>query len=199
MPSTDRLTKAQQREATVARLIEIARTVFTEQGYANAATEDIVAQAGVTRGALYHHFGSKEGLFLAVVEMVQQDVGQRVEAAAAVHDDVWDQLLAGCAAFLGASRDPQVQRIMLLDAPAVLGWSAWRELDARYSMHSLREALAELMARGQIAPLPLDALTHLLSGAMNEVALWLAQSADPEALEEAVQTLTHMLRGLRRA
>jgi AcrR family transcriptional regulator len=198
MPSSERLTKAQQREATITRLTEIARQVFTEQGYANAATEDIVAQAGVTRGALYHHFGSKEGLFLAVVEAVQQDVGQRVEAAAAPHADVWDQLLAGCAAFLGASRDPQVQRIMLLDAPAVLGWTVWRELDARYSMSALRAALAELMTNGQLMPLPLDALTHLLSGAMNEAALWVAQSADPHALDEAVQTLTQLLMGLRR-
>jgi AcrR family transcriptional regulator len=198
MSSSERLTKAQQREATITRLTEIARQVFTEQGYANAATEDIVAQAGVTRGALYHHFGSKEGLFLAVVEAVQQDVGQRVEAAAAHHTDVWDQLLAGCAAFLGASRDPQVQRIMLLDAPAVLGWTVWRELDARYSMSALRAALAELMTNGQLMPLPLDALTHLLSGAMNEAALWVAQSADPHALDEAVQTLTQLLMGLRR-
>jgi AcrR family transcriptional regulator len=192
------VTKAQQREATTARLIEIAREVFTEQGYASAPTEEIVRLAGVTRGALYHHFGSKEGLFAAVLDAVQQDVGRRVGAAADAHDDLWEQLVAGCAAFLETSRDPQVQRIMLVDAPAVLGWAAWRELDAQYSMKSLRELLEALMARGDLAPLPLDALTHLLSGAMNEAALWIAQSDNPAALDEATTALRHLLESLRR-
>ncbi|MBE2271234.1 MAG: TetR/AcrR family transcriptional regulator [Anaerolinea sp.] len=191
-------TKVQQREATTARLIEIARSEFTEKGYANAATEEIVRLAGVTRGALYHHFGSKEGLFHAVLDRVQQDVGSRVEMAADQHSDAWEQLKAGCAAFLEATRDPQVQRIMLVDAPAVLGWSAWRSLDAQYSMSSLREGLQALMTAGELAPLPLDALTHLLSGAMNEAALWIAQSDHPAALEEAVMTLHHLLDALRR-
>lgn len=191
------MTKVQQREATVTRLVEVARKVFTEQGYANASTEDIVRLAGVTRGALYHHFGSKEGLFKAVLGAVQQDVADRIERASESHVDVWEQLMAGCAVFLEASRDPQVQRIMLVDAPAVLGWSVWREFDAQYSMKSLRNALETLMAQGELSPLPLDALTHLLSGAMNEAALWITQSDQPEALDEAVIALNHLLESLR--
>jgi AcrR family transcriptional regulator len=191
-------TKAQQREATTSRLIEVASEIFTRDGYTNAATEEIVHLAGVTRGALYHHFGSKEGLFQAVLGHVQGQVGLKVEAAAAQHQDMWEQLIAGCIAFLEVSLEPQVQRIMLIDAPAVLGWSLWRELDAQHSMKSLREALAELTDQGQIARLPLDALTHLLSGAMNEAALWIAQSNDPErTLAEAAQALKHMLNALR--
>ncbi len=191
-------TKAQQRAATTARLIEVAREEFTTRGYAEAATEEIVRLAGVTRGALYHHFGSKEGLFHAVLDAVQQDVGQRVEAAAGQHIDRWEQLIAGCAAFLEASRDPDVQQIMLIDAPAVLGWTAWRELDAQYSMKSLREALESLLASGELVPLSLDALTHLLSGAMNEAALWIAQSDQPAALDESVTALRHLIYALRR-
>jgi AcrR family transcriptional regulator len=191
-------TKAEQRAATTARLIEVAREQFTTHGYADAPTEDIVRIAGVTRGALYHHFGSKEGLFHAVLDAVQHDVGERVEAAAGQVEGTWEQLIAGCAAFLEASRDPQVQRIMLIDAPAVLGWAAWRELDAQYSMKSLGEALAALQAQGELAPLSLDALTHLLSGAMNEAALWIAQSDQPAALDEAVAALRHLLAALRR-
>jgi AcrR family transcriptional regulator len=192
------MTKAQQREATTARLIEVACAIFTRDGYANAATEEIVQQAGVTRGALYHHFGSKEGLFQAVLNEVQRQVGGRIEAATAGHHDIQAQLIAGCSAFLEASLDPQVQRIMLIDAPAVLGWSLWRELDAQYSMKSLREALEALMAEGSLPRLPLDALTHLLSGAMNEAALWIAQAPDPQAaLAEGVEALTYLLKALR--
>lgn len=191
------VTKAQQREATIARLIEVAREVFTRDGYASAATEEIVQIAGVTRGALYHHFGSKEGLFQAVFETLQRQMSQRIEAAAAEHDDVWDQLRAGCQVFLEAGTDPEVQRILLVDAPAVLGWSVWREFDSQNSMKSLHSALGELVNQGRITPIPLDALTHLLSGAMNEAALWIAQSADaPRALAESIQVLELLLQGL---
>lgn len=193
------MTKAQQREATTARLIEVACAIFTRDGYANAATEEIVHEAGVTRGALYHHFGSKEGLFKSVLQEVQRQVGVRIENATEGKQDVQEQLIAGCVAFLEASLDPQVQRIMLIDAPAVLGWSVWREYDAEYSMKSLREALATLMADGRLPALSLDALTHLLSGAMNEAALWIAQSPNPQvALEEGVQSLTWLLQSLQR-
>jgi AcrR family transcriptional regulator len=198
MTNATHMTKVQQREATTQRLIEIACEVFTRDGYANAATEDIVQIAGVTRGALYHHFGSKQGLFEAVLGAVQQKVGQRINQVTSETDDVWEQLIVGSVAFLEASLDPQVQRIMLIDAPSVLGWSVWREMDAQHSMKSLREGLAELIEQGQLPQLPLDALTHLLSGAMNEAALWIAQSDNPQAaLAEAAQSLKHMLNALR--
>lgn len=193
-----RTTKQQQREATTARLIEIAHDIFTRDGYAAAATDDIVQLAGVTRGALYHHFGSKEGLFRAVLEAVQQDVGRRVDAAANAYADPWMQLKAGCAAYLEASCDPQVQRVMLVDAPSVLGWAQWREIDAQFSMKALREGISALIDARQIALLPIDALTHLLSGAMNEAALWIAGSSAPaQALAEATTTLDHLLESLR--
>jgi AcrR family transcriptional regulator len=198
MNKTPRMTKVQQREATIARLIEIACEIFTRDGYANAATEEIVQQAGVTRGALYHHFGSKEGLFQAVLSHIQQQVGLRIEAVVAQQSDMWEQLVAGSIVFLEVSLDPQVQRIMLIDAPSVLGWSLWRELDVQNSMKSLRESLSELMAQGFLPQIPLDALTHMLSGAMNESALWIAQSNDPQsALAEATQALKYLLNSLR--
>jgi len=198
MTKSVHLTKVQQREATIAKLISIARDVFTRDGYANASTEEIVHQAGVTRGALYHHFGSKEGLFQAVLASVQADVGARVEAHSNQTSDIWGQLIGGCIAFLEASLDPQVHRIMLIDAPAVLGWSLWRELDAQHSMASLREVLLELMDEGRIVKLPLTALTHLLSGAMNEGALWIAQSDNPQqALQEACEALVYLIQSLQ--
>jgi len=192
------ITKAEQRAATMHKLVEVARVTFASSGYAAAAMEAIVARAGVTRGALYHHFGSKEGLFQAVLEAVQAEVAARIEAAAAAHDDSWLQLVAGCRAFLEISLDPAVYRVMLLDAPAVLGWQTWRRIDAEQSGRLLEAMLVILVEQGEIKPLPIAALTHLLSGAMNEAALWIAQSRDPrQALAEAVITLETLLLSLR--
>jgi AcrR family transcriptional regulator len=193
-------TKAEQREQTNHELIAIAREIFSRDGYAGAATEEIVARAGVTRGALYHHFGSKEGLFRAVLESVQADIARRVEVAAnnAPRGDGWRQISDGCRAFLEANLDPQVRRIVLIDAPAVLGWEVWREIDAAHSVRLLQMGLRELANAGQIRALPLEAVVHLLSGAMNEAALWIAGSSDPHmALEQAVAGLEAMLTGLK--
>lgn len=193
-------TKAEQREQTIQELIGIARELFSRDGYAGAATEEIVARAGVTRGALYHHFGSKEGLFRAVLEKVQADIAERVEVAAnAAEADNWRQLSAGCRAFLEASLDPQIRRIALIDAPAVLGWEVWREVDAANSARLLQAGLQELADAGQIRALPLVAVAHLLSGAMNEAALWIAGAPDPQiALAEASAGLEALLNGLKK-
>ncbi len=191
--------KSEQREATIQKLIEIGREIFTQQGYAQAATEEIVQRAGVTRGALYHHFGSKEGLFKAVLDDVQREIATRITASAAqIRQDSWGQLLAGCKVFLSASLDPQVRQIVLIDAPAVLGWEVWRKTDEATSMQGLYEILAILMREGRIKPLPLAALVHLLSGAMNEAALWIAQADDPDqALDESIATLETLLGGIK--
>lgn len=196
------LPNAVQADQTTSKLIAIARARFAEHGYAGTGTEELVQAAGLTRGALYHHFGSKEGLFRAVVDDVQREVGERVEAAAAraagVQAGLWDQFVAGCRAFLAASLDPQVQRIMLVDAPAVLGWDAWREMDSQYSLRSLKEVLAAMAEEGLIATESTDAVAHLLSGAMNEAALWIARAQSPRrALGEATAALERLLGALR--
>lgn len=191
-------TKAEQRIITMQSLMEVGRAAFTQHGYADASMEEIVAQAGVTRGALYHHFGSKEGLFKAVLETIQTEVAQRIEESSDAESDLWDQLLAGCRAFLAASLDPAIQRIMLLDAPAVLGWETWRAMDEQHSGQLLHGILTELVNAGQLQPLPITALTRLLSGAMNEAALWIAQSSNPQtALAESILTLEALLQPLR--
>ncbi len=191
-------TKAEQREATMRKLIDIAREMFAAAGYAGAAMEDLVEQAGVTRGALYHHFGSKEGLFRTVLVEIQTEVGQRIMQASERERDPWSQLIAGCRAFLEASLDPAIQRIMLVDAPAVLGWETWRQIDAEQSGRLLEEILIILKDKGLIKPLPTAALTRLLSGAMNEAALWIAQAEHPKnALNEAIETLETLLSALQ--
>lgn len=195
--ANEKVTKAAQTEATTRKLIDIAREQFAAHGYASTATEEVVRLAGVTRGALYHHFGSKEGLFRAAVESVQAEIGARVDAAGDA-GDAWSQLLNGCRAFLMAALDPQARQIVLIDAPAVLGWEAWRAMDEANSMALLRASLAELINAGIILPLPLDALTRLLSGAMNEAALWIATAPErDEALDEAMSALESLLAGVR--
>jgi AcrR family transcriptional regulator len=146
VPSPPR-TKAAQREATVGRLVAHARQAFATQGYADASLTAIVAAAGVTKGALYHHFpGGKPDLFRAVLREVHQEVADRV-AMAAPDASPWTQLLAGCKTFLIASTDPDIQQIMLVDAPAVLGWGVWREFDATTSMQHRRTSCGDSSTR----------------------------------------------------
>jgi AcrR family transcriptional regulator len=188
-PPQDRpTTKLAQREATNETLIGVARTLFARHGYAHTGTEDIVRAAQVTRGALYYHFKNKEDLFKAVLERVQVQIADRIEVAASGSDDLQTQLRLGCRAFLEICLEPDVQRIALIDAPSVVGWSVWREYDAAHAMKSLRTGLEALEI------VPLDATTHLLSGAMNEAALWIAQSDTPaRALEEADAVIQRLL------
>jgi AcrR family transcriptional regulator len=199
MSDKKRLAKAEQGEATIGKFIDVAKEQFSQHGYSRTSTEEIVRLVGVTRGALYHHFGSKEGLFRAVVDAVQQDIAGRVrQAATAAAPDPWLQLTEGCQAYLTTCLDPQIQRIILIDAPAVLGWQTWREIDSLYAMQMLRESLLILSRRGRIRPAPVEALTHLLAGAMTEAALWIAQSENAEeALDEAVAGLEALLDGLK--
>jgi AcrR family transcriptional regulator len=130
-----RRTKAEQSEATRGHLIGTARALFAQRGYGGVGTEEIVQRAHVTRGALYHHFPDKERLFEAVVEAVMRDLhGLLMRAAVKAKSDPWRGLVLGIAEFLRASRRVEILRIALLDAPSVLGWARWRELDARYGL-----------------------------------------------------------------
>jgi AcrR family transcriptional regulator len=190
-------TKAGQREATTRALMLEARRQFVSKGYANVSLAGIVEAAGVTKGALYHHFTGKEDLFRAVLREVQHEVAARI-ATASPGGDSWSQLIAGCEMFLRASTEPEIQQIMLIDAPAVLGWGTWREIDASTSMRQLEHVLTELMKQRVIHRQPVAPLVHLLSGAMNEAALWLAHSDNREQdLAQTMTVLTGMLDALR--
>ncbi|MFG2332726.1 TetR/AcrR family transcriptional regulator [Streptomyces sp. NPDC048604] len=181
--------RAQQRAATRQALLAEGQRRFAADGYHHVVLAEVAQAAGVTKGAAYHHFDSKAGLFRAVVREVQHDLGERVAAAAEQHEDLWEQLRAGCRAFLAAGTDPAVRQILLVDAPTVLGWDEWRTLDEESSARHLTEVLAALAAAGVIADEPVDALARLLSGAMNEAALWIAQGGDPQAAERALDRL----------
>lgn len=190
--------QAQRTEATRARLLGVARQLFTAQGFSAVSAEALVQQAGLTRGALYHHFGGKEGLFAALYEDIQREVTARIEVAAAQAPDAWSALRAGCHAFLNACVDPAIQRIMLLDAPVVLSWEHWRAVDAQYGLGALKAGLQAVMESGDIVVQPVDALAHLLVGAMNEAAMWIARADDPaRALSQTTTAFDRLLEGLR--
>lgn len=190
--------QAERTEATRALLLRVARRMFVERGYAAVPAEDLVREAGLTRGALYHHFGGKDGLFAALYEQVQREVTARIDAAAEARVDAWEALRAGCHAFLECCTDPEVQRIVLLDAPVVLSWEAWREVDVRHGLGSLREGLQMAHESGAVAGDSLEALAHLLLGAMNEAGMWIARAPDPAAaLAQARAGLDRLLQGLR--
>jgi AcrR family transcriptional regulator len=192
-------TKAAQREATVAALTAAARELFAERGYAGVGTEEIVQRAGVTRGALYHHFkGGKEDLFHAVLVQISADTAQRVLAAAGTTDDPWQALLVGTDAFLDACTTPAVQRIMLIDGPAVLGWDVWREADSDYALGMLEGALQHAMDAGRMVSQPARPLAHVLLGALDEAAMVVARADDQAAArEEMGRTVRRLLEGLR--
>jgi len=191
------MTRAEQRERTRRTLVAVSRRLFAAKGYGAVGLAEIVRESGVTKGALYHHFEGKADLFRAVLREVQQQVAARVAAAADAEGDPWAQLKAGCVAFVTAGADPEVQRVMLIDGPAVLGWDEWRAIDEETSARHLAEALGALAEAGTIAAQPVAPLAHLLSGAMNEAALWLARSAGPHDLDDTLAALSGLLESLR--
>jgi AcrR family transcriptional regulator len=175
-----RMSQAERSQATRTRLLEAAYELFAERGYAGVGTEEIVRAAGVTRGALYHHFADKRELFEAVYEELERGLVERLAEAAlaAGSDDPLDALKTGTAAFLEDCEDPAVQQIAVLDAPSVLGWERWREIGMKYAFGLVQGALQEAVDAGKIAPQPVEPLAHLLLGASHEGAMLVARAED---------------------
>jgi AcrR family transcriptional regulator len=187
--------RVEQSEATRAALLRVARRLFAERGYAATGIEEVARKARVTRGALYHHFRDKHDLFTAVLMDEERKLTERIARAAVGQGDPWASLVAGCEAFLDACLDPAVQRIILTDAPSVLGSERWREIDAEYGLRLLREALNAASAAGVIRPAPIEPLAHILLGALNEAAMLTAHT--PGARAEVGRSVMSLLSGLR--
>ena len=191
-------TKAAQALQTRRKLEQVARKLFAARGFANVSAEEIVAAADVTRGALYHHYDGKEGLFEAVVDALMQDVHAKLAKSAEGASDPLQAIERGIGAFLKVCAEPSVQSILFVDAPAVLGWPRWREMDAKYGFGLLKRALAGAMQAGLVRKQNVDVLTHILLGALTETAMLVARSDDPaKARGEAERALTSMLTGWR--
>jgi AcrR family transcriptional regulator len=178
-----RRTQGERTAQTRAALITAARHLFGSEGFAEVGAERIAREAGMTRGALYHQFADKADLFAAVLDQVEAEIAQRVAVAAAGFDpaDSTGMLLAGAGAWLDASTEPDLQRIVLLDGPSVLGWDRWREICLRHTVGLIAAFLQDGIDRGSLAPQPVQALTHVLVGAVDEAALYIAQADDGSA------------------
>jgi AcrR family transcriptional regulator len=180
-------------QATRAALVGHARRLFAERGYAAVPADEVVAAAGVTRGALYHHYGDKQGLFRAVFEEIEGEVSEQVVEAIAGETDLWQLMLRGLAAFLDACERPEVVQIGLTDAPAVLGWQTWRAIEAEYGLGLIIALLERAIEEGKIAPQPVPVLAQVVLGALIEAALLIAAAEDREAArasaERSVQAL----------
>jgi AcrR family transcriptional regulator len=191
-------TQTERSETTRAALIAAARSLFAERGYSGVGTEELVRASGVTRGALYHHFDGKADLFGAVFEEIERELAERFAAEALSKPDPWEALLAALQMFLDVCVEPEVQRIALLDAPSVLGWEAWREVEARYGLGLIKLALQNLIDGGVVDPQPVDPLAHAILGTMAEAGLYVARADDVDAARgEMGAVLRRMLEGLR--
>jgi AcrR family transcriptional regulator len=197
--AVERRSQAERSEATRAALIEAARPLFAERGYADVGTEEIVRAAGVTRGALYHHFDGKRELFEAVYRLVEAELAERIAtgALAANADSPLVAMRAGAEMFLRACTEPDVQQIALLDGPSVLGWDRWREIGAEHGLGLIEGSLQAAIDAGAIPEQPVRSLAHVLMGALDEAAMLVARAEDPEGMRAEVgRTLDTLLAAL---
>lgn len=185
-----RRTQHDRSTSTRADLVAAGRALFATRGYHAVPADEIVRAAGVTRGALYHHYGDKQGLFRAVVEELERELTAEVEAAFAGAPDTLAGMLGALDVFLTACLRAEVRQISLTDAPAVLGWATWREIEAAHGLGLLVDVLSRGMAEGLIVRQPVRALAQLVLAAVMEAARMIADAADPEAARaEAQQVL----------
>lgn len=195
-------TQAQRSGATRAALIAAARPLFAGRGYSGVGTEEIARAAGVTRGALYHHFEGKRELFEAVYEQIEIELAERI-ASGALQANATSPLAAmkaGAEMFLLAATEPETQRIVLLDGPSVLGWDRWREIATEHGLGLIEATLQAAVEAREIASQPVRPLAHVLMGALDEAAMLVARAEDPERMRAEVgQTLAALLEGLSRA
>jgi AcrR family transcriptional regulator len=189
--------RVEQGQATRAALIRVATELFAANGYDGTAIPAVLDAAGVSRGALYHHFESKEALFEAVLQAVEGQATLKVTRAAGGATDPLDGLRRGCAAYLAMCRDPVVRQISLIDAPAVVGWERWREIDEQHAFGLVKAAIAAIAADGRVKPELVDVMAHMVLAALLEVALLVARADEgriairrgQEAIDELLSAL----------
>jgi AcrR family transcriptional regulator len=194
-----RTRRAEQSETTRGALVDAARGLFAEHGYGQVGTEQIVAAARLTRGALYYHFEDKRDLFRAVFTAADADLVKGIADRAFAEEDPWQRLVAGCDAFLDACLDPSLRRIVFLDAPSVLGWREWHEASEAVSGLNLIEfGLQGAVDAGVLRIDNVGVFKHLVLGALNEAGMFIAHSEDTEtARRDAGVAVMQLLQGLR--
>jgi AcrR family transcriptional regulator len=194
-----RRSQEERSRSTRAALVATARGLFAERGYAQVPAEEIVTAAGVTRGALYHHFSDKRGLFRAVFEELEGEMTAEVAGAIAAAPDRSSGMVVGLARFLDVCQRPEVVRIALTDAPAVLGWGTWRAIESRHGLGLITDGLEGAAREGLLVAAPVPVLAQLVLSAVIEAALLIAHAGDPKvARAEAEQGLLALLSGIVR-
>lgn len=184
-------------EETRAKLIAAARKAFGEKGYSGASMDDFTAEAGLTRGALYHHFGDKRGLFEAVVREIDVEMAARLKAIAASAGSRWEGFMQENVGYVELALEPEIQRILLRDGPAVLGDpSRWPSADG--CIAAIREHLEALQAEDLVrGDIDAEVAARLISGASTDAALWIANADDPDAASaKAIPAFKALLEGL---
>src|SRR6476619_6178414 len=195
----NRRTQEERRATTRAALVAAGRDLFAARGYGDVGTEEIVRKAGVTRGALYHHFADKTELFEAVFEVVEGELADRLVAALATMGDAGPVAIMrrSADAWLEACLEPAVQQVVLIDGPGVLGYERWRAITTQGGFGLVTGLLQAAVDQGLIRPQPLDPLAHILVGALDEAALYVARAEDPAAARvDAMAVLDQLLDGL---
>ena len=196
MPKSRR-SQEQRSRATRTALIDTARSFFAERGYAAVSADEIVAAAGVTRGALYHHFDDKRDLFRAMFEDFERSLTDEIRLAIEAASDSASTLGVGLARFLDICERPEVVQLALTDAPAVLGWAEWRSIEARHGLGLIQATLERAAGEGLLRPAPTDVVAHLVLSALIEAALLIAHAVDRGAARAAVEEgLRLLLSGL---
>jgi AcrR family transcriptional regulator len=190
--------KAEQSEATRKKLLQVSRKLFATRGYADTSIADIVEKAKVTRGALYHHFDSKQDVFRGVYEDLQRELAERLYEAAMKQPNPEKRLEVGCDVYLDACLDRGLQRIVLIDSPSVLGWDFWHDIDEKYSLGQIQNALRMAMKEGYFDRQPVEPLAQVLFGALNEAGLYIARAEDMATARKGVgKTISRLIAGLR--
>jgi len=184
-------TQAERSAGTRAVLVGAARRLWAARGYAAVGTPEIAAEAGVTRGAMYHQFADKAALFAAVLEEVEADVTGRLaeQVVASGPQDPGAALRAAVGAWLDACEEPEVRRIVLIDGPVVLGWDGFRDVALRHGLGLTEQLLEAAMDAGQLARAPVRALAHVLIGALDEAAMYAATAEDRRAARVEVEAV----------
>lgn len=191
--------KADQAAQTRARLVEVARDLFSSRGYEATPIEEVLARAGVSKGALYHHFPNKEALFEAVFRRCESQGAEKIAAAVSGLADPLEILRVGAGTWLDLVMDKRVRQISLVDGPSVLGWERWRAIDEEYGFGLVKGVLQAAMDAGLIAKQPLEMLAHMVLAMLGEAALVIARSDQPKrARREAGEAVERLIDNLAR-
>lgn len=178
------------------RILDIARKKFETQGFSNTPLQEIVGELGLTRGAFYHHYKKKEDILFDLVREIQKEIGQYVEERAMEKEDLWEQLIVGCVAFVEKATAKDIMKILLVEGPAIISWEEWKRMDAENSESHLKEQLETLQSESVIKTINIDYLTSFISGGLNELAVGMSHTSqlDINAVESTIRT---MLEGIR--